>query len=101
MQKNSELSVRSAINELYSLLEKHPDDAKSLSIFIQFLRQFLRISSADKSLPTVEIMTVLKHKKPLVFSQMRKQTNNVLFNILTHVEMDLDSAETRLKEFIR
>jgi len=85
-----------ALETFEELLEEQPDDPKSVHAFTQFLRYFLRLKT-DMNLPSVEIMTLIKHYKPTVHMIMRRQAqNNTVLTMLTNVEMDLEEAKNRL-----
>ncbi|WP_025027328.1 hypothetical protein [Caldalkalibacillus mannanilyticus] len=89
-----------AIKDFESLLEKHPDDSKSVHAFNHFLRYFLRIKTkANCNLPSIEIMTILKHRKPVVYMLMRRQAQKSgALGMLTYLEMDLEEANRRIDE---
>lgn len=90
-------SLADALYEFEALLKKHRDVPESLPVFTQFIRYFLRTKTADEPLPSVELMTILKYEKPNVFYLIRKQSkHNMVMNLLTNVEMDLEEAESRL-----
>jgi hypothetical protein len=86
------------LEEFDSLLEKKEDSPKSLPAFNQFLRYFLRTKTTNRSLPSIEVMTVLKHRKPVVFTVMKKESQgNAAMNMLTRLEMNIDEAIQRLE----
>lgn len=92
--------LRKCIEELYELLKKCPDDVSSVHEFIVFLRTFLRIET-DEPLPKMEVMTLIKHYKPAVFWGIKKMAkNNVMFNLLTHLTTDLETAEANLEKIL-
>jgi hypothetical protein len=88
-----------AIHKFGELLEKHPDSPHSVPVFSQFIKAFLRTNTKSEVLPTIEIMTVLKHKKPLVFTLIKKGSSqkNIVMDMITHIEVDLDEALHRLE----
>ncbi len=88
------------IDEFYYLIEKYPDHPKFLTIYTQYIRRFLQSKTEGETLPTVEIITVLKHEKPLIFSIMRRLRDNNTMNILTSIEMNIEDARTRLNSFV-
>lgn len=91
-----------ALYEFDVLLKKHPDVPNSLPVFTNFIRYFLRTKTGDNSLPSVEVMTILKNEKPNIFSLIRKQSkHNMVMNMLTNVEMDVGEAESRLGQLKR
>ncbi|HSU78932.1 MAG TPA: hypothetical protein VLK78_00825 [Candidatus Angelobacter sp.] len=95
---NKALHVK--IANFYRLLETLPDQASSAMEFTSFLRAFLRIH-AESTLPTIEIMTVLKKSKPIVFSTLRKAANNYdMLQFLVELSMDENEAEENLELFL-
>jgi hypothetical protein len=91
-------SISNAVEDFLGLLEKYPDQPKYLLGFTSFLRGFLRIKEVNEVLPAMEIMTVLKHERPLIFSLMREQSGNWIYT-LTQFEMDIEEAKERLSRF--
>jgi hypothetical protein len=89
--------VPSALKEFNYLLKKYPDHPKFLLVFTNFIRQFLRCKVGDGYLPTVEVMTVLKHEKPIIFTLLRQQQSNT-FAMLTYIEIEHEKALERLKK---
>jgi len=63
--------LRKIICQFFRMLEQYPDDYNSTYDFIAFLRTLLRIQT-NEELPTIEIMTLIKHEKPIVFSNLKK-----------------------------
>lgn len=92
--------ISTALKEFYRLLKRYPDEPQYLLVFTNYIRQFLRCDVQDHSLPTVEVMTVLKHEKPIIFTLMRRQKNSI-FAFLTHIEMDLEEARKRINELTK
>lgn len=91
-----------ALYEFDVLLKKNPDVPQSLPVFTQFLRYFLRTKTGGEPLPSVEVMTILKNEKPNIFSLIRKQSkHNMVMNMLTNVEMDVEEATSRLGQLKR
>ncbi|OAH57977.1 MULTISPECIES: hypothetical protein [Bacillaceae] len=86
------------VEKFFLLLQNYPDDFDSTSVFVRFLRSFLRVNARGKMLPTIEIMTLIKEQKPNVFRSMSKlsEEDNMLA-FLTSLSMDFQQAESRLQ----
>lgn len=92
--------LQNSINKLFDILKQYPDSPKKTYDFIAFLKSFLRIKST-KPLPTIEVMTLIRHRKPIVFSNLRRMApNNQMLEILTELSMDIESAEERLNNLL-
>lgn len=88
-----------SIKEFERLLQKTPDVKESLPIFSTFIRHFIRTKDRNHSLPTIEIMTILRHEKPTVFYLMKLQSErDPLMQMITNVPIDLEKARQRLEE---
>lgn len=99
MTKES-VELKKSIKLFYNLLEKYSDEPDSAYEFLVFLRNLLKIQS-ETPLPTIEIMTLIKQYKPLVFYELRKMSNtNLMLEILTELSMDVGAAEKKLKDLI-
>jgi hypothetical protein len=89
------------VSEFYKLLETIPDKPSSSSVFISFLRAFLRVRS-EISLPTIEVMTVLKKSKPIVFMTMRKAAAKYdMLQFLIELSTEDQEADHKLKTIIK
>lgn len=94
-----EQELKKALIQFDSLIKVLPDTKRSFLEFKRFIIFFLRIRTKSISLPTSEIMAVLKHEKPTVFYIMRKElSGSVIFNIVTHIDMSYSEAIRRLNE---
>lgn len=93
--------LKSNIEKLYSMLEKIPDKPNYSYDFVTYLKSFLRIRP-NETLPTIEVITLIKHYKPVVFTKLRRMSsNNLMLEILTELSMDIETAEKNLKEIIK
>jgi len=89
--------LKKSIQQFYGLLKKYPDAAESAYDFVAYLRSFLKIKS-KAPLPTIEIMTLIKHNKPNVFYALRQMSKkNIMLDILVGLSTDIKSAEERLE----
>ncbi|WP_078557169.1 hypothetical protein [Bacillus alkalicellulosilyticus] len=93
-------NIKSALIKFDKLLKETPDNKESVLAFKNFLLGFLRIKPKGASLPTVEVMTILKQEKPIVFSHLRKlSAYSFLFDVLTHIDMNPQKARDTLNSF--
>lgn len=94
MSKESEL--KKVLEKFDQIIETAPDNQSSLANFANFLRGFLRTRDPKHSLPSAEVMTIIKHKKPKVFYLLKRQAEqNPTLQILTELEIDYDKAIER------
>ncbi|MGG3451889.1 hypothetical protein [Domibacillus aminovorans] len=86
------------VEKFFLLLQNYPDDFDSTSVFVRFLRSFLRINVQERVLPTIEVITLIKEQKPNIFRSIRKlsEEDNMLA-FLTGLSMDSQEAESRLQ----
>lgn len=99
MNKNTD-ELSNYIKKLFSILDKVPDEADSTVIFVNFLRNFLRLKTKDP-IPTIEVMTIIKHQKPTIFYNMRKLSKlDPILEVLTNISMDLEKAEERIEALL-
>ncbi|OIJ16198.1 hypothetical protein BKP35_04260 [Anaerobacillus arseniciselenatis] len=97
MSKENEL--KKAIIDFEELIETTPDEKSSLAGYNNFLRGFLRIRDAKYSLPSAEVMTIIKSKKPTIFYFLKKlAAQNPTLQILTELEIDYNKAVERLED---
>lgn len=95
--RNERDDLKKSVEKFCELLQKYPDEPNSTLTFVSFLRSFLRIRSRE-TLPTVEVMTLIREFKPNVFHMMKnlsKQDN--MLAILTELSMELREAEERIQ----
>lgn len=98
-EENEEL--KNSIERFYNLLNNYPDDSDTTHEFVVFLKSFLRIQS-EQPLPTIEIMTLIKQYKPVVFSELRRMSSkNLMLEILTELSTDLETANENLENLIK
>jgi hypothetical protein len=98
VEGNKELKIK--ILEFFNLLESVPDEPSSSTNFISFLRGFLRVRS-ESPLPTIEVMTVLKNSKPIVYTTLRNASNKYeMLQFLMELSMEENEANNNLKSFL-
>jgi len=89
------------VRDLHDVLERIPDDEQPSSTqrLIRYLQSLLRVKQVVP--PIVEIMTVIKEKKPSLYYGTRRnvlQSSNLY--MLFQLEMDPELATKRLDEFM-
>lgn len=95
-QVADEYDLYKTILKFYRLLEKTPDQPSSAFEILGFLRSFLRTKSTAP-LPTIEVMTILKHEKPITYNSLRQMSSkNDLLKFLIDLPADLELAKERL-----
>lgn len=92
--------LKENIEKFFRLLDRKPDDMSSVHDFVMYLRTLLWLET-DEELPKMEIMTLIKHYKPTVFYGLKKMAHqNIMLDILTHLSMDLETAEKNLRNIM-
>lgn len=82
--------------EFWRFLEQVRDDRSGVSASIEFLNTLLRNKKCVP--PTVEIITVLKNEKPILFRILRQSIpHNSSLRMLLYLEMDYEQAKQRLQ----
>ncbi|WP_312115071.1 hypothetical protein [Brevibacillus reuszeri] len=88
------------IRDFSNLLDTIPnqDDQVTIQKFLRYLQSTIRIKQVVP--PVVEIMTIIKHTKPILYHAARRSimTSSNL-HMLFQLEMDLQLALDRLKQF--
>lgn len=95
------MELKNSIEKLYTMIKEYPDEPKSSYDFVVFLKKFLKLKT-KQTLPTIEVMTLIKHHKPIIFSSLRKMSkNNMLLQILTELSMDINTANKNLEKIMK
>jgi hypothetical protein len=92
---------RQIVRDFRDLMEQclDTDEPAAIQRLVRYLQGLLRIRQAVP--PVVEIMTILKHEKPILYHAARRsvlQTSNL--HMLFQVEMDPRLARERLEEYV-
>jgi hypothetical protein len=99
MERNKEL-VDSLLKFL-ELLDEQPDDLQSVPVFTAHIRTFLRIKPLGRTLPTIEIMTLLKKRKPNLFFLLKRHSGDDLMVMLTNLKMDYHQAQVKIERILQ
>jgi len=87
------------IEKFYDMLHDVPDDHKSIYEFYNFFKSLSFVPS--KNIPFVELGTILKHKKPVVYYGLKPLSEmNHIIQIITSVDMDLEKAIENINSII-
>ncbi|WP_026675025.1 hypothetical protein [Alkalihalobacterium bogoriense] len=99
--RKKETELVQVLKKLEKMLKETPDKKEAVLLYKTFLKNFLRTKTSSIPLPSVEVMTVIKHKKPTVFSLLRKEASysDVLY-YLTNIEAKYQDAERKLAHII-
>jgi hypothetical protein len=98
--EREENEIKLFLSKFNAMLELLDDDRKNADEFARFLRLFLRVKPRTHSLPMMEVMTVLKYRKPYVFESIKARgKNESYFQFLTGITTDLRTAEKNLYEY--
>ncbi|WP_078553102.1 hypothetical protein [Bacillus alkalicellulosilyticus] len=89
-----EPELKKALLKFEKMRVSLPDEKSSVIHYKSFIRNFTKITTKHVTLPTTEIMTLLKHEKPTVFSIIRNESlNGSLYYFLTHIDFDYATAK--------
>jgi hypothetical protein len=84
----------SKFSEIASFLNNLKDDLRGLDSTYQFLQTVQRTYSPA---PIVEIITILKHEKPIIFSFLKQRVkNNISLSMMIDANIDYNLAKKRL-----
>ncbi len=91
--------LKAALKKFDSLINDLPDERRFIHHYKNFIINFLRIKTGSTVLPTAEIMAIIKHEKPIIFSIMKNEfSNNLVFNIVTKIDMEYQEGYKRISE---
>lgn len=94
-EKNKDLIE--LLDELDFLLKEHEDKPDNAIYFSRYLRLFMASAPKNVTLPTVEVMTLIKYSKPNIYRYLKKHSStNPVIDLLGGLELDLDQAKARL-----
>lgn len=97
--KLQECELKKALKKFDVILQDLPDDGRFLHHYKSFIINFLRVKTKAVTLPTAEVMAVLKYRKPIIFSLLKKEyANNLAIHIVTNINLDYEDGHTRLSE---
>ncbi|WNC12635.1 hypothetical protein [Brevibacillus brevis] len=89
------------VRDFYELIETIPnrDDQETIQKLLRYLQGLLRIKQVIP--PTVEIMTIVKQNKPILFHAARRAVmSSSNLSMLFQLDMDVDLAKERLRQYI-
>lgn len=99
MERNKELI--DSLLKLQKLLDTEPDTVDAIPVFTNYIRSFLRIKPTGRTLPTIEIMTLIKKRKPTLFYLLKRYSNDDMMTMLTYLNMDYEQAQIRIERILQ
>jgi hypothetical protein len=99
VERNKELI--DSLMKLQELLDTQPDTVDSIPVFTNYIRSFLRIKPMGRTLPTIEIMTLLKKRKPNMFYLLKRYSKDDIMTMLTYLDMDYHKAEMKIERILQ
>ncbi|MEK3986389.1 hypothetical protein MHB77_23915 [Paenibacillus sp. FSL K6-3166] len=74
------------------------DDGRDVELCVDFLNKLIVNSSRESPAPVLEIITLIKYEKPILFYELRKRLK-VRTNFKMLFELDLDYVQAKKKLF--
>ncbi|MFC0186892.1 hypothetical protein ACFFJY_01270 [Fictibacillus aquaticus] len=96
METNLELIQ--SLDRFRRILVFYDDCAESLPVVTKFLRSFLQIKTPNSSLPTMELMAILRHEKPNIVYYLRHYCADDTMRMLSLLKMDYKKAQRRIEQ---
>ncbi|PSL46926.1 hypothetical protein B0H94_10577 [Salsuginibacillus halophilus] len=82
------------------LLAEVPDDPSRLNDFVKQYRILLRLQPKNYTVPLIELTSLLKEEKPLIFRAMRSYSRSVMaVQAPLETTISKERAEARLEKF--
>lgn len=89
------IQLSDVINDFYKMLQTYPDDQKYALRFYSFFKATRFVN--DEYIPFLEMGSILKHKKPTIFYELKRSFNrNFIIEVVTTATMDYDDAQKRI-----
>ncbi len=99
VERNKELI--DSLLKLQELLDTVPDTVEAIPAFTQYIRSFLRIKPTGRTLPTIEIMTMIKRRKPNLYQLLKRHSNDDMLSMLTNLDMDYELAQLKIERILQ
>ncbi|GAA4715077.1 hypothetical protein [Brevibacillus fulvus] len=95
--KDQKAYIKEVIHRIFTI--PNNEDATSVKELIAGLNQLLRMKAVV--LPTVEIMTIIKHQKQQLYhATKRRITSSSNLNLLFQLDANPEMAKERLRQFM-
>src|SRR5690554_3563683 len=96
MNKESE-SLLHLLKKFNHLLETTDDSDESFREFLNYIKLLLRTKYKKLTIPTVELISIIRARKPIVFQNLRKLgERDVNISILVGSTIPQEKAEERI-----
>lgn len=94
-------SLLHLIGKFYHLLETTDDSKDSFREFLGFIKLLLRTKFDEYIIPSIEMVSLIKARKPFVFHQLRLLAEkDVNISILVGSTISEEKAEQRLESLV-
>ncbi|WP_088105413.1 hypothetical protein [Halalkalibacter urbisdiaboli] len=95
--KQNENELKEALKKFDIMIKKTPDNPHSLYVYKNFIKYFIKVKTKNIPLPASEVMSIIKHEKPVIFRELRKQDSSYLY-YLTNISLEYEEAQRKLAE---
>lgn len=80
-------------------MNQYPDNQGYFGNYKSFLRSFLRVRTRYISLPTSEVISILKHEKPNIYYSLKANLKeDPILGFVTQLDMNYDLAKKNLAD---
>lgn len=87
------------LKEFQKMLNQYPDDQKYTLNFFSFFKKLSLVNS--KSIPYVELGTILRNEKPIIFYELKRLSDQShVINVITSVSIDLKEAIEQISKIL-
>ncbi|KHF39955.1 hypothetical protein [Halalkalibacter okhensis] len=98
----NEPELRNTLQLFEELIMETPDERQYVQTYKKFIILLLKTRTTAVTLPISEIMTVIKTKKPVIFSTLRRDyKNNIAMNVVTNIDVEYREAYRKLNDLKR
>lgn len=85
------------ISDFEKIIKRYPDKSEYAFEFFSFFKYLQRVKTTSNVVPIIELGTILKHEKPVIFHELRNYAGrSPMIEIITNVDMDLIEAQQRI-----
>ncbi|QDP39904.1 hypothetical protein [Radiobacillus deserti] len=93
-----EPELEAVLKKFDKLLRQYPDHLDHLGDFKSFLRSFLRVRTHYLTLPTSEVISIIKHEKPTIYYSLKANLkDDPIFGFITQLDMSYELAKENLE----
>jgi len=94
-----EPELKAALIKFEQLLSDYDDNSNATLQYKNFLKNLVRVRCKNVTLPASEIITIIKHDRPNIFSHLKKvYSHDSTIHFLTQININYEVAQTKLSE---